>query len=94
MSVEFSLGTTVVGVDTTAPFSVSVDTLPFPRGPSTLRARALDAAGNAGTATVAVTVDQPPVASVGDPLVLEATSAAGASATVTGTGTDPDPATR
>jgi hypothetical protein len=55
--VVFYDGTTVIGTDTTAPYSVSWSTLLLTRGPHTLTARATDSAGNVTTsAGVIVTV--------------------------------------
>ncbi len=55
--VVFSDGATVIGTDTTAPYSVSWNTLLHPRGQHTLTARAQDAAGNVTiSAAISVTV--------------------------------------
>ncbi|OJT26916.1 hypothetical protein BO221_02585 [Archangium sp. Cb G35] len=55
--VEFYDGTTLVGTDTAAPYSVSWNTASAVNGSHTLKAKAYDAAGNVGTsASVSVTV--------------------------------------
>lgn len=55
--VVFYDGATVIGTDTTAPYSMGWTTLLVPRGQHTLTARAYDAAGNITTsAGVVVTV--------------------------------------
>jgi subtilisin family serine protease len=55
--VEFYAGTTLLGTDTAAPFSVSWNTRSVANGTYTLKARAYDAAGQSSVAEVAVTVD-------------------------------------
>lgn len=55
-SVEFRAGTTVIGTDTTAPYSVSWNTTTVANGAVTLAAVARDVAGNQATATRSVTV--------------------------------------
>jgi peptidoglycan/xylan/chitin deacetylase (PgdA/CDA1 family) len=55
--VEFLVGATVVGTDTTAPYSVSWDSTSVPDGAVSITARATDPNGNVGTsAAVSVTV--------------------------------------
>ena len=55
--VEFLDGTTLLGTDTTAPYSLAWNTTGVASGSHTLKARAYDAAGNVGTsASVSVTV--------------------------------------
>src|SRR5439155_13114028 len=55
--VEFFDGTTSLGVDTTAPYTISWNTTPASNGSHTLTAVARDAAGNTATsAGVTVTV--------------------------------------
>ncbi len=55
--VVFYDGSTVIGTDTTAPYSVTWNTTFVPRGQHTLTARAQDAAGNVQTSSpIAVTV--------------------------------------
>jgi hypothetical protein len=55
--VEFYVGTTYVGMDTTAPYTFAWNTANFATGTQGLRSRAVDAAGNnAFSATVSVTV--------------------------------------
>jgi hypothetical protein len=63
--VEFRHGTTLLGEDTTAPYSHSWDSTAVANGSYSLTARAYDAAGNTATSsTVTVTVNNtnPPVA--------------------------------
>ncbi|MCY1078976.1 Ig-like domain-containing protein [Archangium lansingense] len=56
--VEFYEGSTLLGSDTTSPFSFSWNSRNGPNGPRTLSARALDAVGNSATsATVTVTAN-------------------------------------
>jgi hypothetical protein len=56
--VDFLVGTTVVGSDTTAPYSFSYNTRSLPNGAKTLTATAYDTLNNMGTsAAVNVTVD-------------------------------------
>jgi subtilisin family serine protease len=56
--VDFYDGATLLGSDTTAPYSFSWNSRNGPNGPRTLTARALDAAGNSTTsAAVTVTAD-------------------------------------
>ncbi|WP_172958804.1 Ig-like domain-containing protein, partial [Thermus scotoductus] len=54
--VEFFAGSTKLGEATTAPYTFSWNTTGYPDGPVTLRARAVDAAGNSADATLTVTV--------------------------------------
>ena len=55
--VVFYDGSTVIGTDTTAPYSVSWTTLLVAKGNHTLTARATDALGNVATsAAISVTV--------------------------------------
>jgi subtilisin family serine protease len=66
--VEFYAGSTLVGADTAAPWSVTWNALGAADGPYTLTARASDAAGNVGTSTgVPVTVSHPPAVSITSP---------------------------
>ncbi|MFP2905126.1 Ig-like domain-containing protein [Pyxidicoccus sp. 3LFB2] len=61
--VEFYDGATLLGTDSTAPYAVTWNTHPAKNGQHTVSARAYDAAGNVGTASVTVTVHndlQPP----------------------------------
>ena len=56
--VDFFVGSTQVGSDTTAPYSLSYDTRSMPNGVRALTAQAYDVAGNMGTsAPVSVTFD-------------------------------------
>ncbi|MBP8196367.1 MAG: M4 family metallopeptidase [Deltaproteobacteria bacterium] len=56
-SVDFYAGTTLIGTDTTSPYSLSWNTTGVANGAYTLTAKAKDGAGNVGTSTgVAVTV--------------------------------------
>jgi hypothetical protein len=55
--VEFYAGTTLIGTDTTAPYSISWNTTSVANSPYSLTSKAYDAAGNVGTSTaVSVTV--------------------------------------
>ncbi|WP_460172058.1 Ig-like domain-containing protein [Thermus sp. FJN-A] len=54
--VEFFAGSTKVGEATAAPFTFNWNTLGYPDGSVTLKARAVDGAGNAAEATLTVTV--------------------------------------
>jgi hypothetical protein len=69
--VEFYAGSTLLGSDTTAPYSVSWNTSGGPNGPRTLTARAYDAMGYSTTsAPVSVTVDNdltPPTVALTSP---------------------------
>ncbi|NHK39741.1 hypothetical protein FJR75_09660 [Thermus thermophilus] len=58
--VEFFAGSTKLGEATSAPFTFNWNTLGYPDGPVTLKARAVDAAGNAAEATLTVTVANQP----------------------------------
>jgi hypothetical protein len=74
--VEFLQGSTVLFTDTAAPYGF---TWTAPNGPVTLTARAYDAAGNVGTASVSFTVDSiRPTVSIASP-----TSGTSVSGTVT-----------
>lgn len=55
--VEFYADTTLLGNETASPYSLSWDTSTWAQGPHQLTAKAYDAAGNAGTSTISVTVD-------------------------------------
>jgi len=66
--VEFFAGSTKIGEDNSAPYEISWDTAAYPDGPVTLKARAVDGAGNVGEAAITVTVDQT-VADKGAPVV-------------------------
>jgi chitinase len=54
--VEFFAGSTKLGEDTSAPYTFNWNTTGYPDGPVTLKARAVDTAGNATEATLQVTV--------------------------------------
>ena len=54
--VEFYNGASLITTDTTSPYSATLDTTALTNGTYTLSAKAYDAAGNIGTATVVVTV--------------------------------------
>jgi hypothetical protein len=54
--VEFFAGSTKLGEDTSAPYTFAWNTTGYPDGPVTLKARAVDTAGNATEATLQVTV--------------------------------------
>jgi uncharacterized protein (TIGR03118 family) len=58
--VRFLAGTTVIGTDTTAPYSVTWDSTTVADGAVTLTAEAMDGAGNVATATLAVTASNAP----------------------------------
>ena len=55
-AVEFYDGSSLIGRDTTAPYSLSWNLRKASKGPHTLSVKAIDAAGNAQTASIAVTV--------------------------------------
>ncbi|HYI02390.1 Ig-like domain-containing protein [Hyalangium sp.] len=55
--VEFYAGATLLGTDTSAPYSMSWSTTTKPDGSYTLIAKAYDAAGNSSTSEVAVALD-------------------------------------
>ena len=55
-AVEFYDGTTLIGRDTTVPYSLSWNLRKASKGPHTLSVKAIDAAGNAQTASIVVTV--------------------------------------
>jgi hypothetical protein len=55
--VDFLVGQTVVATDTTEPFAVQWDSTSVPDGRRTLRARAVDAAGNAATDLRVMVID-------------------------------------
>jgi hypothetical protein len=84
--VEFFVGTTLIGTDTTAPYSVSWDSTSVSDGSHDISAKATDDAGNTDTDLITVTVDNVP-----DPLSVTAISPssvrAGKSVDVTITGT-------
>jgi subtilisin family serine protease len=55
--VDFYVGTTLIGSDTTSPYSISWDTTTYTNASYTLTSKAFDAAGNVGTSgAVSVTV--------------------------------------
>ncbi len=66
---ELYVGGTLLGSDTSAPFSFVWDTTTAVNGTKTVEARAYDAAGNIGTASVNVTVDNPVVIDSAPPTV-------------------------
>jgi aqualysin 1 len=69
--VEFYAGTTLIGTDTTAPYSVSWSTTSVANGSYTLTSKAFDASGNAATsAGVAVTVGNPTSCAITEQLLL------------------------
>jgi uncharacterized delta-60 repeat protein len=66
--VQFKIdGVNLGAEDTTAPYSVSWDTRTAAHGTHTISATARDTAGNLATATITVTVDQPPTVSIKNP---------------------------
>jgi hypothetical protein len=69
--VEFFDGTTLLGTDTSAPYSMTWSTMGVPNGSHTLSAKAYDAAGNAGqSAPVTITMANdvtPPTVSITSP---------------------------
>ncbi|MGC8905781.1 Ig-like domain-containing protein, partial [Thermus sp.] len=58
--VEFFAGSTKIGEATSAPYTLNWNTTAYPEGPVTLKARAVDQAGNAAEATLTVTVANRP----------------------------------
>ena len=58
--VEFFAGSTKLGEATSAPYTFAWNTAGYPDGPVTLKARAVDTAGNASEATLQVTVANAP----------------------------------
>ncbi|TFU26954.1 Ig-like domain-containing protein [Thermus tengchongensis] len=75
--VEFFAGSTKIGEDNSAPYEISWNTAAYPDGPVTLKARAVDGAGNVSSeATLTVTVDQT-VADKGAPVVRFVSPAGG-----------------
>ena len=75
--VEFYDGATLLGTDTTSPYSYAWNTTGVANGAHTLTARAYDAAGNMNSATLSVTVNNP-VADTTAPTVSLTSPAAGA----------------
>lgn len=72
--VDFFVDATLIGTDTTAPYSVSWNTTTVANGPHNLTATARDAAGNTNSSTIGVSINndtQPPTA----PTNLTATAA-------------------
>ena len=68
--VDFYLGSTLLGSDTSAPYSFSWDTRSVPNGAQSLSVTAFDAAGLSATSSVSVTVDNdwtPPTVSLTAP---------------------------
>lgn len=55
-SVQFKIGSTVIGTDTSSPYSATLDSVAYANGSQTLTVVATDAAGNAGTATRSITI--------------------------------------
>jgi uncharacterized protein (TIGR03118 family) len=91
--VEFFAGTTSIGVDTTAPYSVDWNTTTVANGNFSLTAVAKDAFGNATTsAAVAVTVNNvaPPVDNTPPTVALTAPAAGNVSGTIAVTATAAD----
>lgn len=80
--VRFYYGPTLIGTDTSSPYSVSWSTTSLADNPYTLRAEAADATGNTASTTVNVTVDNPPA----DILAPIATSVTRASSSPTNAG--------
>jgi hypothetical protein len=66
-SVSLAVDGSGIGTDTTAPYTFSVNTSNLINGSHTLSATAKDAAGNASSASIAVTVNNPVVS--GNPVV-------------------------
>lgn len=79
-SVQFKVGSIIIGTDTTAPYSATLDTTTLINGPVTLTAIATDAAGNQGSVTRSVTVSNvaPPTPDVTVPTVSFTAPANGA----------------
>jgi hypothetical protein len=70
--VEFYVDGTIVGTDTSAPYSYTWSTTTIPTGAHSLTARAHDAAGNTATSTPQITVtvttsDTPPTVNITSP---------------------------
>jgi subtilisin family serine protease len=65
-AVELFVNGQRLGIDTQAPYQFSWDTTAHPNGDVTLEARAHDAAGNTGSATIRVGVDNPDVVEIVD----------------------------
>jgi regulation of enolase protein 1 (concanavalin A-like superfamily) len=89
-SVTFSAGSTVIGTDTTSPYSVTWSNVPV--GTYSLRAVATDNLGatrTSGTRTITVANNQPPSVSLTNP-AAGATFAAPATMTVDATASDTD----
>lgn len=63
-AVELYVGGERIGTDDSAPFQFSWDTTAQPNGSISLEARALDAAGNQGSAAITVLVDNPEVVEI------------------------------
>ena len=55
--VDFLIGQTVVATDTTRPFAFQLDTASIPDGVRVLKARGVDAAGNASTSARGIVID-------------------------------------
>jgi len=71
-------GTNLVGTATTAPYSASFDTTTITNGPHNFTAKAYDAATNSAmTASISVTVSNPPPADTTPPTVLLTAPASG-----------------
>jgi len=94
--VQFLVGTTVVGTDTTAPYAITWNSTTVPDGNVSITAKATDASGNVGTsAAVTVTVRNDttaPAVSVTAPTAGATVS--GTSVTISATATDASPITQ
>ncbi len=84
--VEFYQGTTLLGEDTTSPYSYTWNTTSLTNGSYTLNAKAYDAAGNIGTASVTVTVDNSSTPPPAPTTSFDVTSKDGVTTTVSLTG--------
>jgi hypothetical protein len=81
-SVSFYANGTLIGTDTTAPYSCAWDTTKIVNGSCTLTAKAVDAVGNSSTASIGVTVSNAAADST-PPAISSMTPSGGA--TVSGT---------
>ncbi len=76
--IQFSVDGTVISSASSSPFSFSLNTVNYANGSHTLTVSASDAAGNVGSASIAVNVNNAPVSTTNPPLVAIVSPAAGA----------------